>query len=91
MTWRSITTDPPPKDGTLIWVADPDCGVFPMRWAAIQRNGLFPSVVGMWVLPNGEFTWTEHDGFGPTLWLPLDPDTQPPPLPPPHPQETTHE
>ncbi|GGP00871.1 hypothetical protein [Stakelama pacifica] len=58
-----------PKDGTTIWVGDEDAGVFWMRWGHIQKNGLFPGQVGMWVAPGGEFTWNDSDGFGPTWWL----------------------
>lgn len=60
-----------PRDGTLIIVGDPDVGEFPMRWGHIQKNGLFPGVVGMWVLSDGSMTWQEEDA-GPTSWRPYD-------------------
>lgn len=66
--------DTAPRDGTLIYIGDPDVGEFPMQWAHIQRNGLFPGVVGMWVMPKGEMTWNDADGFGPTVWRPISED-----------------
>ena len=58
-----------PRDGTLIVVGDPDAGWFPMQWGHIQQNGFFaPGVVGMWIMPDGSMTWTEHGGFGPSEW-----------------------
>lgn len=66
--WQPIETVP--RDGTLVWVADLHVGAFLMRWGAIQRNGLFPGRVGMWVAPDASLTWTEGDGAGPTWWAP---------------------
>lgn len=61
-----------PRDGTLIFVSNPDCGEFAMRWGHIQRNPLFAGdTVGMWVTPCGGATWTEAGGAGPTEWRPI--------------------
>ena len=60
-----------PRDGTLIIVGDPDCGEFPMRWGAIQKNGWFPGDVGFWITPGADFTWNEREGFGPSYWVPI--------------------
>jgi hypothetical protein len=60
--------DSAPKDGTVIYVGDPDVGEFPMQWGTIQRNGLFPGVVGMWVMSDGSMTWNDADDCGPTTW-----------------------
>lgn len=68
--WQDIATAP--RDGTLIEVMDPDLGAFPMRWSPTQTNGLFPGAQGFWVTRDGTMTWSEHDGFGPTKWRPLD-------------------
>lgn len=73
--WQPIETAP--KDGTVIELtALEDNGqpfeIWPMQWMAIQRNGLFPCVVGMWTAPDGSHTWNEHPtlGGGPTHWRP---------------------
>lgn len=69
--WQSIETVP--RDGTTVWVADPDVGAYLMNWGHIQKNELFaPGTVGMWVATDGSFTWTEQGGFGPTRWAPGD-------------------
>lgn len=65
------TIDSAPKDGTVIILGDPDVGEFPMQWAHIQRNGLFPGKVGMWTMTDGGMTWNDDDGYGPTSWRPL--------------------
>ena len=71
MEWKDIETAP--KDGRLVRVGWKEAGDtdmqewFTMRWGHIQQNGLFPGVVGMWVSPDGSFTWQEKDG-GPTHW-----------------------
>ncbi|KTS09761.1 hypothetical protein SB2_11960 [Methylobacterium radiotolerans] len=67
--WRPIVTAP--RDGTEIWIMDPDAGAFIMRWNAHQKNGLFPGLVGMWAASDGSCTWQEADGFGPTWWKPF--------------------
>jgi len=67
--WQEIGTAP--RDGTVIEVGDRDAGAFPMRWSASQTNGLFPGATGFWVTPGDDMTWSEHDGYGPTLWRPL--------------------
>ncbi len=59
-----------PRDGTEIDITWFDAG-FPhdicrMKWGHIQRNGLFPGRVGMWVTECGKFTWDESGGHGPT-------------------------
>lgn len=71
MEWETI--DSAPRDGSLIrvgWKLDGDDRMqewYTMRWGHIQQNGLFPGVVGMWVSPDGSFTWQEEDN-GPTHW-----------------------
>lgn len=73
MKWQPIETAP--KDGTIIlvgWRLPEDTEMqewFVMQWGHIQRNGLFPGDVGMWVAPNGSMTW--HETNGPTHWMPL--------------------
>lgn len=70
--WQTI--DSAPKDGQIIELtALEDDGtafeIWPMQWAHIQRNGLFPGAVGMWTHPSGDLTWngTPEQG-GPTHW-----------------------
>ena len=76
-TWQDIGTAP--RDGTIIELTWMDDGkpqeIWPMQWAHIQRNDLFaPGIVGMWIIPDGSMTWTEHDPAGaPTHWRPLSP------------------
>lgn len=66
--WRPIETAP--RDGTLIMVSHEDVGSFIMRWGHIQRNGLFPGVIGMWVAPDGSMTWQDGEE-GPSHWSSL--------------------
>lgn len=72
--WQPIETAP--RDGTLIRLTWMDGGEpqdqMTMRYSPIQRNGLFPGVVGMWVAPDASMTWNEADPDGaPTHWRPL--------------------
>lgn len=72
--WNDIASAP--RNGRPIRVAAfDDHGLiqsFVMQWGHIARNELFaPGVVGMWVAPDGSFTWdASHDG-GPTHWREL--------------------
>jgi len=47
-----------------------------MQWGHIQRNGLFPGLVGMWVAEDGSFTWQDADDLGPTYWRPITPPSE---------------
>lgn len=73
--WLPIETAP--KDGTVIrvgWKFPEDEKMqewFTMQWGDIQKNAMFPGKVGMWVAPNGEFTWNDDGDGGPTHWMPL--------------------
>ncbi len=75
--WKEIKSAP--KDGTLIrvgWKFPEDKDMqehYVMRWGAIQRNGMFPGKVGMWVAPDGSFTWNDEGDGGPTHWQALEP------------------
>ena len=81
--WQPIETAP--KDGTLIrigWKFPEDAEMqewFVMRWGHIQKNGLFPNAVGMWVAPDASMTWNDEDKDGaPTHWQHLpSPPTNP--------------
>ena len=72
--WQPIESAP--KDGSIIMLTWMENGQpqeqWPMQWGHIQRNGLFPKTVGMWIVPDGSLTWngTAQDG-GPTHWRPL--------------------
>lgn len=80
LAWKPIDTAP--TDGTVVLLtAIEDDGelfeVWPMQWAHIQQNGLFPGRVGMWTHPSAGMTWNgDADGGGPTHWHPM-PDAQP--------------
>lgn len=73
--WQPLSSAP--RDGTVVELTWMDDGkpqeIWPMQWAHIQRNDLFASgVVGMWVVPDGSLTWTEHNPDGaPTHWRTL--------------------
>ncbi|MET4529119.1 hypothetical protein [Bradyrhizobium sp. JR18.2] len=75
--WQPIATAP--RDGTVVELTWMDNGrpqeIYPMQWGHIQRNKLFAGdTVGMWIMPNGAATWTEHDPDGaPTHWRPESP------------------
>lgn len=83
--WKPIETAP--KDGrAILLTAFEDDGTqfetWQMMWGHIKRNGFFPDKVGMWMSPDGSFTWNgTPDKGGPTHWMPL-------PAPP---KETGHE
>lgn len=67
--WQQIDTAP--RDGTLILVMDPDCGIFPMRWSPLARNPLSQPGRGIWIMSDGSMTWSEYQGFGPSKWMPM--------------------
>ena len=55
-------------DQVADWHTQPQ-EIWPMQWGHIQRNGLFPDVVGIWVSPGGSVTWNESDPYGaPNHW-----------------------
>lgn len=72
--WRDMKTAP--RDGTVVLLTWMHNGkpqeIFPMQWQEAATNDFFaPGVTGMWVLPGGGATWTEHDLDGaPTHWAP---------------------
>ncbi len=74
--WLPIASAP--KDGRLIklgWKEPYHTEMqewFTMRWGHIHQNGLFPGKVGMWVAPDGSFTWNDTDVGGPTHWMPYE-------------------
>lgn len=71
MQWQPIETAP--RDGTVIYVADPDCGAFPMRWNSEGYNDIFaPYDLGIWEMESGGMTWSESRDCGPTRWKPLE-------------------
>jgi hypothetical protein len=61
-----------PRDGTLIVLMHEDVGAFPMQWGHIQKNGLFPGRVGMWVAQDSSLTWQDSADEGPSHWCTLD-------------------
>ncbi len=67
-----------PRDGTLIRLGHPDEGVFHnMRWNSNGTNPIFqPGVTGIWehidAHGNVAHTWSEAQGFGPSLWWGAD-------------------
>lgn len=77
--WIAISDIPAPKDGTAIYLGWKEPGdeemqeYFIMQWGHIQKNGLFPSKVGMWVSRDGSYTWNDEILAGaPTHWAPLN-------------------
>lgn len=69
--WQSIDTAP--KDGSVIELTWMEHGepqeIWPMQWGHIQRNGILPGVIGMWIVPDGSITWNDDGmGGGPTHW-----------------------
>jgi len=74
VAWQPIETAP--RDGTEIRLGFMEDGEIAqtadMQWSHIQRNGMVPGVVGMWVCPGANFTWSEEPAeFGPTHWQPI--------------------
>lgn len=72
--WQPIATAP--RDGTVIhltWMSNGEPQeIFPCQWGHIQRNGLIPDDIGMWVDPHGLYTWSDTDPDGaPTHWAPF--------------------
>ncbi len=69
--WMDIQSVP--RDGSIVWVGDPDVGQFVMRWNPSGSNSLFqPDPVGIWESPDECMTWSEDGGFGPTFWKQFD-------------------
>lgn len=58
-----------PRDGTILWLADPDCGAFIMRYNPQGENEFFaPGDVGIWEAMDKSFTWRDTLSEGPTRW-----------------------
>lgn len=71
--WKPIETAP--RDGTeilLCWIDEggPNDTV-QMLWDDEAQNAMFSHIIGMWRTFSGSCTWTEHNGGGPTHWMPL--------------------
>lgn len=71
LDWKPLGTAP--RDGRIVLLTWMDDGkpqdIVPMKWDAEFENGLFPDIVGMWVMSDASMTWTEHDPTGaPTHW-----------------------
>lgn len=71
--WYPISTAP--RDGTVILLTAFEDGgeqfeTWAMQWGHIKQNGLFPDTTGMWMTPDGAYTWNDHPtlGGGPTHW-----------------------
>lgn len=58
-----------PRNGKSIVVGDDDCGQFIMHWEPLAENPLVGNVMGLWVSLDRSFTWSEHDGAGPSYWF----------------------
>lgn len=69
--WLGIASAP--RDGTPIWVMDPDAGAFVMRWDRMVTNPIFSKATGMWISSDGSMTWCEDTDAGPTWWKPATP------------------
>lgn len=70
--WQPISTAP--RDGTVVdLTAEDDDGVpWQMQWDAAFVNHLVSPLPGVWITPDGAFTWSEAEPeFGPTRWRPL--------------------
>jgi hypothetical protein len=59
-----------PRDGTVIEVAAEEQPPIRMRWNPEGENPPFTLGPGVWETPDGEVTWSEARGFGPTHWRP---------------------
>ena len=66
--WNDISSAP--RDGTVIRVGA-EYEWYEMRWKEFGSSDAWRADVdGFWETPDGSFTWSEADGFGPTCWLP---------------------
>lgn len=51
------------------FVGDQAQEIWPVQWGHITQNKFFaPGQVGMWVAPDGSYTWQDATGDGPTHW-----------------------
>lgn len=67
------TIDSAPRNGTMIVVTAEGEPLYEMCWNQFGTNWLVqPSKRGIWWGKDGNFTWSEQGGFGPTHWAPLD-------------------
>ncbi|EJL23961.1 hypothetical protein [Novosphingobium sp. AP12] len=66
--WLPISSAP--RDGRLITVMDLDSASVEMWWNSTGTNAAFQSSCGIWQTLDGQFTWSEERGWGPTYWRP---------------------
>lgn len=70
--WKPIATAP--RDGTVIQVRSKDGATAArMRWSKTSMNlQIRENISGIWEAESGQLTWSEHRGFGPDEWAPID-------------------